>query len=78
MWTEGLILALVGGASGVVLGSFMLRWLRSVDGTGLPRLAEVQLGPEAVLYSVAVTLLCCLLFSLLPAVRVGGGASQRR
>lgn len=73
VWAEGLVVGTAGGLLGVALGRVILQWLRSVEGTGLPRLADVRLGPEAILYSTAITLLCCVLFSLVPALRIGRG-----
>lgn len=72
LWTEALLLAGVGGTLGWIFAAGLVKWLRSAEGTGLPRLAEVTLGPEAVVYTLAVTIVCCVLFGALPGV----GASR--
>ena len=73
VWIEGLLVGIAGGTLGLALGWWVVRWLRSVEGTGLPRLGDVHMGPEAILYSALVGLFCCFLFNLAPALRIKSG-----
>ncbi|HEU4414197.1 MAG TPA: ABC transporter permease [Candidatus Angelobacter sp.] len=67
--TESALLALLGGALGVLLAGvgirpFVLLWPGS-----LPRAAEVHLDWHVLIFSTAVSLLCGLLFGIAPALR---------
>jgi predicted permease len=65
--TESLLLALLGGASGVLLGRWLLKGLLSLAPSDLPRLATVQLDSGVLLFTAGITLATGLLFGLLPA-----------
>jgi putative ABC transport system permease protein len=66
--TESLILAVIGGALGVLLGSILLRILAALipDGT-LPAEAVLKLDPHVLLVGLGATTLCGLLFGCAPA-----------
>lgn len=68
--TESLLLALAGGALGVTLAAFALGLLRTLGAGSLPRLPEVTLRPEVLLFTCAVALASGLLCGLLPAWRM--------
>ncbi|HEX2663432.1 MAG TPA: ABC transporter permease [Candidatus Acidoferrum sp.] len=70
MLTESLLLSIVGGALGVGLGRFALRWLVSVAPTSIPRMNEIGMDARALVFALAVTLLTGILFGILPAWRV--------
>jgi putative ABC transport system permease protein len=65
--TESLLLALLGGAAGVLLGVWLLKGLLSLAPSDLPRLATVQLDGGVLLFTAGITLATGLLFGLLPA-----------
>ena len=67
--TESLMLALVGGAAGVGLAYFGIRFLVSAGPQGLPRLTQASLDPAVLLFALGITLLCGVLFGLTPALR---------
>jgi predicted permease len=72
--TESAVLGLAGGALGVALAAlgtrpFLIFWPGS-----LPRAEEVQLDWRVLVFAIAVSLVCGLLFGLAPAMR----ASVRR
>lgn len=69
LFTEALVLALVGGALGFVLAAGGLAWLRSLDLSSVPRLEEVGLQTNVFFFAVAVVLLTSALFGLLPALQ---------
>ena len=75
--TEGMTLALVGGALGLALGHYGLRGLLRVNPDGVPRVAEIGLDGTVVLFTGGVAIVTGLLFGLAPLInttlaRVGG------
>jgi predicted permease len=70
--TEGLILSLFGGLLGLALAYGALQVLIAIAPTGLPRLGEIGLDARGLSFSVAVSLLACLLFSSVPILRYTG------
>jgi predicted permease len=65
--TESLVLAVVGGAGGLLLGAWGIHLLPRLDPGNLPRTAEVALSGPVLAAAAGITLLTCLLFGLLPA-----------
>jgi putative ABC transport system permease protein len=70
MLTESLLLSTVGGALGVWLGSFALRWLVSVAPANIPRVNEISMDARALAFALAVTIVTGILFGIMPAWRV--------
>jgi len=71
---ENALLALAGGALGVVVAAAAVRSFVAVAPAGLPRLDEIQLNTSALAGAVGITGVAMLLFGLAPAVitsRVG-------
>jgi predicted permease len=68
--TESAVLGLVGGVLGVLLAAFGTRPFVVFWPGDLPRAAEVRLDWRVLLFALAVSLLCGLLFGLAPALRV--------
>ena len=75
---ESTMLALTGGALGIGLAAVAVRVLPSVLPLDLPPLllARVTLSPAVLLFALGVTVLSAVLSGLLPALRVGRGASH--
>jgi putative ABC transport system permease protein len=79
--TETLLLAMAGGAAGVLLAFGTVSLLRTLGtslarrdltpGVSIPRLEEIGIDGTALLFSVAITLCVGLLVGLLPIVRYG-------
>jgi putative ABC transport system permease protein len=67
--TESLMLAVVGGAAGVGLAYFGIRFLVSAGPQGLARLTQASLDPAVLLFATGMTVLCGILFGLAPALR---------
>ena len=68
--TESLLLALLGGAAGLIVSGgavALLDWLRPPH---LPRLADIAIDATVGLYTVGVSLVVGLVFGLLPALRL--------
>ena len=68
---ENLVLAVVGGGAGIVVAAVALALFRRYAPVDLPRLAEVHLNLSVLLFSFAATFGSCLVFGLLPALRLG-------
>ena len=65
---ENALLALAGGALGVVVAAAAVRSFVAVAPAGLPRLDEIQLNTSALAGAVGITGLAMLIFGLAPAV----------
>jgi len=68
--TESGVLALAGGALGVVLAAVGMRPFMLFWPGGLPRVEEVQLNWHVLLFAFGVSLVSGLLFGLAPALRM--------
>jgi len=70
--TEGAFLAMAGGTAGLALAVPGVRLLQSLgNGIDIPRLAEVGVDGRVLAFTLAVTAVAALGFSLLPMLRVG-------
>ena len=69
---ESMVLAVFGGALGLALAYGGLRLLVAVEPANVPRLSEIAIDPAVVLFAIAITLLCGVLFSLIPIARSFG------
>ncbi|HEY0701721.1 MAG TPA: ABC transporter permease [Candidatus Acidoferrales bacterium] len=67
--TESLVLGICGGALGIWLAAAGLRPFVAMWPGGLPRAEEVHLDWRALIFAVAISLLCGLVFGLAPALR---------
>lgn len=72
--SESLLLALIGGAAGVLLSFGALKLLRLQAFVDLPRLGEVEMNWFVLAVAMTLTLGSSLMFGLLPALRSLGGA----
>jgi predicted permease len=70
---ESTVLALLGGAAGVVLARGIIAVLRVSDISGLPRSGAIGLDLRVLAFALAVSLLAVLGFGLLPALRATAG-----
>lgn len=68
--TESAVLGVVGGALGVLLAALGTRPFVQLWPGNLPRSTEVQLDWHVLLFALAVSILCGVLFGLAPALRV--------
>ena len=69
LFTESVVLAIVGAGFGLALAAGALRLLISVDPTSLPPLAPVQLNMTVVAFTMLLAVVTTLLFGLAPALR---------
>ncbi|MEO7086056.1 MAG: ABC transporter permease [Gemmatimonadaceae bacterium] len=68
MLVESLLLALAGGVFGVGVAALVMRFLRASP-VQMPRLQSASLNGSVLVFTVLVTLVCALLFGLVPALR---------
>lgn len=66
--TESLLLAATGGAAGCLLAAALLRVFVAIAPEGIPRLQQATLDPRVLLFTLAVSLTCGVLFGLVPAL----------
>jgi putative ABC transport system permease protein len=67
--TESFLLALVGGVAGLLVAKLGVRFLVSMGPTFVPRLTQAGLHVDVLLFALAATLVCGVLFGLAPALR---------
>jgi predicted permease len=70
--SESVLLAIGGGALGVLLASWTLDGIRVLGPASVPRLHEVTVDGGVLLFTLLLSVLCGVLFGLLPALRLGG------
>jgi putative ABC transport system permease protein len=67
---EGLVIALIGSAVGVLMASWAVRVIRSTRGFSLPRVADVAINGESIAYAIALASATVLLFALAPSLQL--------
>ena len=67
--TESLLLALLGGAAGLLIADAALRIVRSINPGNIPRLEAITLDGTVLAFTFGVAILTGLLFGLVPALR---------
>ncbi len=68
--TESVILALMGGAAGVVLSGWTIQLIQVLGPSSIPRISEISLNGRVMVFTLIVSLFSGLLFGLAPALRV--------
>jgi len=66
--TESTLLAVAGGAAGSVVAAALLRFFVSLAPEGIPRLEQAAVDMRVLLFTLAVSLACGVLFGLVPAL----------
>src|SRR5262249_52153146 len=67
--TEGLVLAAIGGAAGLLLAWWTMGAMLSLAGDVLPRAESIAFARRVILFTVLLSLLTPLLFGVMPALR---------
>lgn len=67
--SESLVLALSGGALGLLLSFWGIRILRAIAPAGTPRLDRMRLDPTVLWFTFAISVLAAILFGLFPALQ---------
>ena len=69
---ESALLGVLGSALGLVLAWGALRLLIALGPSGLPRLHDIGIDLNVLVFTLVVTILCSLLFGSIPALRFAG------
>jgi putative ABC transport system permease protein len=67
--TESLLLAVLGGALGLLLAFWLISALISLGPTTIPRLDEIRIDGRTLAFTLSVSLLTSFVFGLVPALR---------
>jgi predicted permease len=67
--TESILIAMLGGAAGLLLGAWALKAIMLFSPDGIPRLSEVALDGRVVAVMITVTTLAGIIFGLVPALQ---------
>ena len=67
--TESMVLAVAGGALGLVVARIGIRFLVGMGPDSVPRLADASLSWDVLAFAAGATILCGLIFGLAPALR---------
>jgi putative ABC transport system permease protein len=73
LFTENLLLALLGGLAGVLTARWLLNGLLALAPADLPRLDSVKMNGTVLLFTAGLTLVTSLLFGLLPTLQATRG-----
>jgi putative ABC transport system permease protein len=69
MMNESIVLALCGGAGGVLLANWAVKAVKGLNLNFIPRASEIQMDNTVLGYTLAISLLTGILFGILPAVQ---------
>ena len=67
--TESLLLALIGGAAGLLVAEAALQVVRAINPGNIPRIEAIALDGNVLAFTFAIAILTGLLFGLVPALR---------
>jgi predicted permease len=69
--TESVLLGLAGGVLGGLLSLWSVQWIHLLGTRSVPRLGEVSINIEVLLFTLAISVISGILFGLVPALRLG-------
>ena len=72
--TESILLSLLGGAAGLLVAVFATRLLTTIAPLAIVRLGSARIDWRVLLFTLSCSLLCGMVFGLLPALRVQSSA----
>jgi len=72
--TESIVLAVAAGALGIFGAMWIVRLLRAIGPSSLPRLNDIQIDTTVLLFTAGISLLTGLVFGLIPALQASGRA----
>jgi putative ABC transport system permease protein len=67
--TEGFVLALIGGAAGLLLAWWIMRAMLALAGDALPRVEAIAFDRRVLAFTIALACLTPLVFGVVPAMR---------
>src|SRR5829696_4382336 len=69
LFTESLMLSVVGGAAGLLIAVWGVNWLVSMSPGTIPRVHEIAVDPRVICYTLLISVSTSLLFGLAPALQ---------
>ena len=70
--TESLLISVCGGALGILICLFSVKWIHILGTKSIPRLQDVGMDGRVLLFTLLLSFLSAILFGLVPALRVSG------
>jgi predicted permease len=67
--TESTILALAGGALGLIFAFWGLEWMQALGSKSVPRLREIRIDATVLFFTFALSVVSAMVFGLAPAMR---------
>lgn len=67
--TESVLLSVAGGAVGVLLAFWGLKWMHLLGAKSVPRLNDIRINGGVLLYCLSLSLVSAVIFGLVPALR---------
>jgi putative ABC transport system permease protein len=67
--TESVLLAVLGGAAGMIVAGYALSFLLPIGGESIPRLAQAALDARVFAFSLGLALLASVVFGMAPALQ---------
>ena len=74
--TESLVLSLSGAALGLGVAAAILRGVRAVSPEDIPRLEHAAVDGPVLAFTLALAIVCTVVFGLVPAIRASGSSLQ--
>jgi predicted permease len=68
--TESILLALCGGALGIVFAILSVHWIHVLGPKSVPRLSDIGVDRQALLFTLSLSIFSGILFGLAPALRI--------
>ncbi len=68
--TETFLLSLAGGALGISIAGFAVKWLVHLAPPGIPRLSEVHMDGRVLLFALVISIATGSFFGIFPALRI--------
>jgi predicted permease len=75
--TESVLLALAGGAVGLLFAFGALQAIRALGSRSVPRLHEIAIDPAVLVFTLALSIASGVAFGLVPALRMSRRSAQR-
>ena len=68
--TESILLALCGGALGIIFAILSVHWIHVLGPKSVPRLSDIRVDRQALLFTLSLSVFSGILFGFAPALRI--------
>ncbi len=69
--TESVVLAMIGGAVGLIFSVWSLSWIPILGSRSVPRIGEIAVNTEVLVFTLVLSIASGVVFGLVPALRLG-------